>query len=82
MPVPLKTTVSRQVSRKRGDIIVTITKAGVTIRAPHKSRGLSVSYEDIAALALSRAIVRIPAGDSPIDMLSKLGRRKLKAVTS
>jgi hypothetical protein len=82
MPAPLKTTVSRQVTRKRGDIVVSITKTGVTIRAPHKSKGLSISYEDIATLALSRVIVRVPAGLSPLDMLPKLSRRKLKHETS
>jgi hypothetical protein len=75
---PLDRTVRRQIQTPYGPLIATLTAEGVTLRPTGKSKGVSLSYEQIAKHGLAKLQhVRWPKTmeSNPFEQMQHLSRR-------
>jgi len=70
----MTTQLRKPVSRRVGDIVVTLREDGVELRGFHKRRSVLVSYEEIAKRGLMRVGVALTEREwaEPLTQLRKL----------
>jgi len=69
----------RLVQTPHGQLIATLTETGVTLRPFRKRKGLHISYEELAQLALDKLphLRWPPHLKHPLERIHHLGRRQI-----